>query len=298
MSLNQHFYMRLFASFIVLLLTPVAWGASSPPDQEPIRSVWAETPSFLTEDYVAYSERNMVYVDPIAIRQGQQDVLFDTRGTFFLRMDVCIVTATVECDEGSEGNEWVTLWDNGQTGQRVPWTTATGLPQSLGEHSVRMRYFVVHGPAEDFTYQFIVVPPAQRAFTDGQGNSMIMWQGPSSALDSPLLVVEGIDGDNVNAPAHYYGIASDLFSEGRSRGLMWSCSTSQTAARISDSMRTWLKTPSFISTRSRQGAGTSTRRGSAWAASCFGMRWRRWSVTASRTTSNGSFPSTRLSRGP
>ncbi len=45
-----------------------------------------------------------------------------------------------------------------------------------------------------------------------------MWQGTTSALDSPFLVVEGIDANNVNAESDYYAIGSVLFGLGRARG--------------------------------------------------------------------------------
>ena len=70
--------------------------------------MWSESPGFLSEPYGAYSNREEIYVDPIAIRQGQQDVHSDTNGAAFIRMDVCVVGAGVDCDTGPEGDEWIT----------------------------------------------------------------------------------------------------------------------------------------------------------------------------------------------
>ena len=67
-------------------------------------------------------------------------------------------------------------------------------------------------------FNLFVVPAAQRAFSDGAGSTMVLWEGATSALDSPLLIVEGIDADNVNVESHYYALGSDLFGIGRTRG--------------------------------------------------------------------------------
>lgn len=118
---------------------------------------------------------------------------------------------------GSQGSEWRTLYDGPQTAQRVRWVS---VPQTLGEYRVKLRYYRLSGPIEVFTYRLGVVPPAQRAYSDGlvPANTMLRWDGVTPALDSPLLVVEGIDAENLNTEAHYYGLGAVLFGTGRERG--------------------------------------------------------------------------------
>lgn len=93
-----------------------------------------------------------------------------------------------------------------------------GVPQTLGKHNARLRYQRVGGPTQVLDYEIYVVPPAHRIFADTDGNSMVMWQGTTAALDNPFLVVEGIDSENVSIQNHYYALAGDLLGRARSRG--------------------------------------------------------------------------------
>lgn len=193
---------------LLALLVSLSHAEAKPSPQAP----WTETPALLDEWYVAESYETLTHVDPIAVRQGQQGVLFDTNGTQHIRMDVCLITPAEPCDIGSEGNEWGQL-SSTRTLYPIPWSASepdVPLPQVPGKYDVRMRYLKVNGPIKSFEYQLAVVPPAQRAFADTDGNSMILWQGATPAFDSPLFVVEGIDADNVNNPAHYYALANKL----------------------------------------------------------------------------------------
>lgn len=47
---------------------------------------------------------------------------------------------------------------------------------------------------------------------------LIYWAGSTPDVDSPLLIVEGVDADNKNTPSHYYALAPTLLNTGRSRG--------------------------------------------------------------------------------
>ena len=168
------------------------------------QTTWAEAPGLLTTTYVASAYRGTVFQDPIAIRSGQQTLYFNAGTTGFIRMDVRVA-----------GGSWQTIYDGGYTYQNISWP---GVPTAPGEYAVELRYFRLSGPIEYFDYRLVVVPPAHKAFSDGAGNSMVLWEGTTAALDSPLLVVEGIDADNINVESHYYAIGSQLFGVGRSRG--------------------------------------------------------------------------------
>ncbi len=184
----------------------------------PAFAQWTETPSLLTQNRYALAPYRAPYVDPISIRQGQEALYFSTDGTAaFIRMDVCRVTQTMICEnDGTTG--WSRLYEGAPTYQSVRWT---GVPQTLGVYDIKLRYYKIDGNGSVFQYRLAVVPSAYRAFSDAQGNSMVMWQGTTAALDSPFLVVEGIDADNVNAASDYYaigGLQSSLLSTGRARG--------------------------------------------------------------------------------
>ena len=207
---------RYHVLFVVLVsvLTPLGSAGSA------AAQTWVETPSLLTARYTAYAPRFEFNTDPIAIRSGQQQLWFSTARTNFVRMDVCLGSESV-CPEG-EDPDWQVLSDGGYPRQDIRWT---GVPTVPGYYEVQLRYFILNGPIEYRTFDLYVVPPAQRAFSHGTGSpksTMMLWTGTTTALDSPLLVVEGIDADNVSNESHYYALGSipesNLFGVGRSRG--------------------------------------------------------------------------------
>jgi hypothetical protein len=210
------------ACLFVALLFPsvgVALAAEPPP-----AAAWTENSAHLTERYTARARTRSAYQDPIAVRSNQQDVWFDLVGPGpvpnFVKMEVCVRSQTVVCDEDSHGSEWRILYYGAEIAGPVRWRKSA-IPQAHGAYGVRMRYYRLSGPGEVFDYELVVVPAAQRAFTNGVGDSMVMWEGTTPAVDSPLLAVEGIDGANASVQAHYYALAgmrSPLLALGRARG--------------------------------------------------------------------------------
>lgn len=103
-------------------------------------------------------------------------------------------------------------------------------PTELGEHQVTVAYQAgANDEVRDF--RLFVVPAATRAFTATEQTSdatlthtMLVWSGHDGGgtLDRPLLVVEGIDGDNVNPAAAYYALGirdeAPLFLRGQAEG--------------------------------------------------------------------------------
>lgn len=71
-------------------------------------------------------------------------------------------------------------------------------------------------PVDDGCSIFIV-PEKQRRYEDNDGNTIDVWQGGSSSLDRPVLIVEGFDSDNTDFPLIYYKAATNFFEEIRSR---------------------------------------------------------------------------------
>ncbi len=204
--------LRLFTVLFFLLSTAFWAHAESPP------SGWSEAPSLLNSYHIAYAPYRALYVQPIAIRQGQQDLNFSSAGTSFFRMEVCVVTQAEPCEADGEGSGWNMLYQGPQSVQPKRWVS---VPQTVGLHSVKLRYLRLAGRKQVSKFSLYVAPPAQRAFSDGEGNAMVMWEGDTAELDSPFLVVEGIDADNATGVNDYYFIGdfqNDLFKAGRERG--------------------------------------------------------------------------------
>ncbi len=177
---------------------------------------WYEDPDILDSNYYAAAWRNELYTDPIAIR-ANQDLWFHAGGHRYIRMDVCLGD-TDECPPDLDDSSWETILRLGpNTREPVLWA---GRPTAVGQYEVQLSYTLLSGTIIYRTFQLVIVPEAQRAFTDGAGNWMLLWQGAPgySGLDRPFLVVEGIDGDNVNSPQHYYALGAQLFGSGRERG--------------------------------------------------------------------------------
>lgn len=113
------------------------------------------------------------------------------------------------------------------SGSTVLWSDP---PSNLGEYEITVAY-VSGADFESRDFSLFVVPAATRAFTSTEQtpdgaltHTLMVWSGHDGGgtLDRPLLVVEGIDAENVDPPAAYYalGISEDapLFTRGQAEG--------------------------------------------------------------------------------
>ena len=76
-----------------------------------------------------------------------------------------------------------------------------------------------------YTFELTTVPAATKAYQLSEStpdglvdHELIVWGGGSNALDKLLVVVEGIDGANVNNASSYYALGAVLFEQGRPEG--------------------------------------------------------------------------------
>lgn len=105
-------------------------------------------------------------------------------------------------------------------------------PATPGAYELTARVYTGSQSSYTYTFELVVVPPAQRAFTDGQfldapitytqtvrrANTILLWQGGSASMDRPLMMVEGIDAAQQNSHATYYAIGLALFQAGQVEG--------------------------------------------------------------------------------
>ncbi len=75
----------------------------------------------------------------------------------------------------------------------------------------------------EFNYDIVVVPAADRAFEDTEGNTMLLWEGDSTGIGKPLILVEGFDPPSESAadeswPALYYAGATKFITLARKQG--------------------------------------------------------------------------------
>ena len=193
----EHMSLRLTLWFCLTLLVAL-----------PVRSQtgsWSESTSWLQATYYAYAGPGTYFTEDIAIRGGQMALGFNTASNCHLLMEARIV-----------GQSWSRFYDGGcRSGTSVVWPDA---PTAPGSYRIEMRYADINLRWKTFSYDLFVVPAAQRAFYDDQGNSMVYWQGTTTAMDEPLLVAEGIDASDMNYESTYYALGADLFGRGRSRG--------------------------------------------------------------------------------
>jgi hypothetical protein len=158
----------------------------------------------------------------VFVRFGQQGVRFDLGSNIVQYLKVRV-----------NGGAWTYLHQGGNT-QAVTW--AASQVAALGGPSVYPVDVNYGGTGTTYSFNLIVVPPAQRAFVSQEPNTydprtgttgtlhhtMLVWQGGASSLDKPLLVVEGIDASNENGPAAYYALGArptaQLFPRGQAEG--------------------------------------------------------------------------------
>jgi hypothetical protein len=89
---------------------------------------------------------------------------------------------------------------------------------STGMHHLEFKYYIVTGElVTGHSCDVFVIPAKTKRFEDNDGNTLDLWQGGDSALDRPMIVVEGFDARNSDYPLIYYAAAKNFFDEVRSR---------------------------------------------------------------------------------
>lgn len=187
------------------------WPKAPPP------VTWAEVPIRRDSVFIDIgpgSHRNGVtYV----LRSNQQYVRFYKAGNTYTNIEISL----------NEGTSWTYLYpDNPSLSQHVfDWSTP---PSSISNHPVWIRWNTVGIPDKrTLKFTLAVIEPATRRFisndwialnkggpTGGaviRHSQMFLWTRattPYQQMDRPLLVVEGIDADNINSANSYYGLGS------------------------------------------------------------------------------------------
>ncbi len=157
----------------------------------------------LNNNVVVYAGPGFYYYDPLFVRSGQQTV------RFYLGETSGANTSHVRVD----GGNWIDL------GSGTPYIDWNNPPTTPGTYEVE---FIWLGPGNwqgaTATYDLTVVPAATSHFGDNDGNVLVFWQGGSSYNDRPFLMVEGIDGANINSSNAYYALGAPLFAQAISQG--------------------------------------------------------------------------------
>ncbi len=191
---------------LCLLVTPHAYA----------QAFWYEIPVPSDSVFVT-ATKNERFTQRYFIRSGQQPLYIQPSVGSFRRLII------------SAGGNTVTLYDGSPRSGGVFWTNPITTP---GEHEVTATVFESSTVFYSYSFRLIVVPSAQRAFTDGQfldapitytqsvrrANTILLWQGGSASMDKPLMMVEGIDAAQQNNHATYYAIGLALFQAGQAEG--------------------------------------------------------------------------------
>jgi hypothetical protein len=190
-----------YALFVTLLSVAVPRASAQ-------HGTWEEDTDALALNVIVYAGPGHYYHEDIFVRSGQQTIWFQTQPELSRRMDVRV----------GDG-PWEVLNDDEYTLSFTPWENAPATP---GEYRITVRDWGVGGStARDIEYDLFVIPQASRGFSDNYGNTMVFWSGAggnASDIDKPVLVVEGIDADNMNLHETYYALGSQLFGTGQARG--------------------------------------------------------------------------------
>lgn len=202
-QLNMHHNM-------LRLVIPLALLGVAIPKAAAQSTSWVEDPDVLTRAYVAWAGPGSYYTEDIALRPGQQPLRFSMGSNCFFVVEVRVVSPYV--------GSWETIHDTSDQACLFGSVRWPGVPTGTGPYRIEMRYRGLSGSWRDFTYDLIVAPNAQRAFRDANYNEMVLWTGTTSALDSPLLLVEGIDAQGLINPSLYYVLGLPLFTAARARG--------------------------------------------------------------------------------
>jgi len=189
---------RLFVLVVAILLTSSLVQA---------QSVWQEASPFPTRTYIWTYVGPGRYYDPILyMRMGQEKLFFYTQGAPPGLMQYRYPGGewqTIGFTYFEPGEHWFGFCSNAID---PPWST-------VGEYAIDFRWLDLASHWQTHSFIVHVIPPAQRLFTDDHGNSMFLWQGGTSSLNYPCLVVEGFDAQNTSFPQSYYKIGSSFFDQ-------------------------------------------------------------------------------------
>ncbi|MDP2363097.1 MAG: DUF2974 domain-containing protein [Ignavibacteria bacterium] len=159
---------------------------------------WAENTSSLSFNLDIYVESDVLPTE-LGFYKGQSSFQFLSHNRFSI------------FEVSYDGGNWVRLAQNSfYTGEfSPPWET-------VGLHTMAIRYWYVDGIIHNWSFNVYVASPRDKIYYDGNGNWVSGWTGTTTAIDRPVIVVEGFDPVNTTFPDYYYGKASNFFDKIRS----------------------------------------------------------------------------------
>lgn len=133
---------------------------------------WTEQPALLSEWYVAYAGPGTYYTRDIPLRPGQQQLRFTTANNPW---GACFINMRVRVTSPYSG-PWQTLYNDQDhcLFGNVRWP---GVPVSQGVYKIELEWTGASGSAHTLTYDLLTAPNANRAFSDSDGNEMLLWSG-------------------------------------------------------------------------------------------------------------------------
>ena len=177
---------------------------------------WAPDVSVKNEPYFAYVGPGNYYTDDIAIQAFQTDLWFSTGNECIFKFEARVVEPYV--------SDWDVLHEGAGCATAGRWDSA---PTTPGAYTIQSRVTPHFSNTNRvLNFQLGVVPAALQGYRrtnadpgdNPDNDKMTLWSGTTDEVDSPLLIVEGIDADNVNSAADYYALAPGLLNTGRFRG--------------------------------------------------------------------------------
>ena len=154
-------------------------------------AIWQEQTSLETTLHI-YGGTGDYHEPDLFLRDGQYRLAFFTNYPFD-RMDLRYT------DRYGNWSNWFTRAVGGDAFERVyfypPW-------DKPGAYKIAMRWHTGVGQGKSNNeYDAYIVPAADRMFTDTDGNYMVLWEGGSTGMDKPLLIVEGFDPSKPSNPS-------------------------------------------------------------------------------------------------
>ena len=151
------------------------------------------------------------------LQQDNHQLAFNTLGT-----QTYLYKVEVNYDEG----DWIEIFntedDNIGASQSIDWITTPSSFNSLGYHTLQVRYYN-QSPSSPFLreYDVFVIPASQGFFKDNtqlsdpgftSGNTITLWDHPDQDDAKPILISEGYDASN-DFFAELYRQRGDYLSE-------------------------------------------------------------------------------------
>lgn len=133
---------------------------------------------------------------------------FPTEFGFYLgqsRLEYKSIMLFTRFDIRYDNGDWTTLLNGvgNTTGEFTPpWNT-------LGTHTMDIRYWDLSGTTHPINNIVYVIPPRDKGYYDGLGNWVSGWTGTTTAIDRPVIIIEGFDPTNMAWPDYYYGKAAN-----------------------------------------------------------------------------------------